>query len=416
MNGILTAFMTKATNLGQIPQDSPEDGLRKTLLITGSYVVILATTSYGLVYLFLGEPLASVAPLFFTLVTIGNLAYTSRTGSYEFFCFSNMILGLFLPSLLTILLGGFVSSSVTIMWALITPMGALLLYDSRRATRWWYAYVLTLIIVGMLEPLFRHPNNLSPGVITAFFISNLLFVSLIVILFLKYFIDQREEAFRLLGIEEQKAQDLLLNILPREIAAILKNEKRTIADQFEGASILFADLVGFTPLTAELAPVEMVNLLNEIFSAFDTLVEKDDLEKIRTIGDNYMVASGVPRPRPDHAQALARLALEMRAYLENRPAYNGKRIEFRIGINSGPVVGGVIGRRKFVYDLWGDAVNIASRMESQGLPGRIQITDATHALIKDEFVCEARGFVPVKGRGELRTWFLVRELSGQGIN
>jgi guanylate cyclase len=416
MNGSLIALASKAVNLGQRPQDSPEDSLRKTLLITGSYAVIAATTSYGLVYLLLGEPLASIAPLFFTSITLVNLAYTRRTGRYEIFRFSNMLLGLFLPSLLTVLLGGFVGSSATILWALITPMGALLLYDTRQAGRWWYAYIVTLIVVGLLDPLVRRPNNLSPGTITVFFISNLLFVSLIVILFLKYFIEQREEAYRRLGVEEQKAQDLLLNILPREIAAILKNEKRTIADQFEGASILFADLVGFTPLSAELAPVEMVNLLNEIFSEFDALVEKYDLEKIRTIGDNYMVAAGVPRPRSDHAQALAQLALDMRAYLDSRPATNGKRIEFRIGINSGPVIGGVIGRRKFVYDLWGDAVNIASRMESQGLPGRIQITDATYALIKDEFECEERGSVPVKGRGDLQTWFLVRELSAQGTN
>jgi guanylate cyclase len=295
------------------------------------------------------------------------------------------------------------------MWSLITPMGAMLLYDSRRALRWGGAYLLTLLVVGLLDPLIRHPNHLSPGVITAFFVLNLAGVSSIVILFLKYFIDDKDQAYRLLHIEERKAQDLLLNILPREIAAILKDNPRTIADQFDGASILFADLVGFTPLTARLAPVEMVNLLNEVFSIFDALVEKYDLEKIRTIGDNYMVASGAPRPRPDHAQALARLALDMQAYLHGRPVENGREISFRIGINSGPVIGGVIGRKKFVYDLWGDPVNLASRMESQGLPGKIQISEATYALIKDEFICEPRGPLAIKGKGEMCTWFLVGE-------
>lgn len=139
---------------------------------------------------------------------------------------------------------------------------------------------------------------------------------------------------------DRKQDTILLNILLGEIAAIFKNEKCTIADQFEGISILFADLVDFTPLTAELAPTEVVELLNEIFSQFDGLVEKYNLEKIRTIGDNYMVASGVPRARPDHAHALAHLALDMRAYLENRPDFNGRRIEFRFGISSGPVIGG----------------------------------------------------------------------------
>jgi guanylate cyclase len=169
---------------------------------------------------------------------------------------------------------------------------------------------------------------------------------------------------------------------------------------------LFADLVGFTPLTAKMAPIEMVNLLNQIFSAFDELVEKYDLEKIRTIGDSYMVAAGVPRPRADHAQALARMALEMQAYICSLPMVYERAVEFRIGINSGPVVGGVIGRKKFVYDIWGDAVNIASRMESQGEAGKVQITQTTYELVKDEFLCEWRGMIEVKGRGAMGAWFL----------
>jgi adenylate cyclase len=306
-------------------------------------------------------------------------------------------------------LGGIVGSSAVILWSLITPMGALLLYDSRQAVRWIVAYLAMILLTGLIDPYIRAPNNLPESAITVFFILNLVGVSTIVILFLKYFLDQKDQAFKLLRSEEEKAEELLLNILPREIAAILKNEKRTIADQYDGASILFADLVGFTPLTAEMAPVEMVELLNEIFSQFDSLVEKYDLEKIRTIGDNYMVASGVPRPRPDHAGALARLALDMRAYLDSRPRRNGRRVDFRIGINSGPVIGGVIGRKKFVYDLWGDAVNTASRMESHSLPGKIQVTQATYELIQDDFRFEPRGMTQVKGKGEMQTWFLVGE-------
>jgi class 3 adenylate cyclase len=153
----------------------------------------------------------------------------------------------------------------------------------------------------------------------------------------------------------------------------------------------------------------MVSLLNEIYSHFDTLVEKYDLEKIRTIGDNYMVASGVPRPRPDHAKAMACMALEMNAYTQTISDKCGYPIQFRIGINSGPVVGGVIGRRKFVFDIWGDAVNIASRMESQGVPGKIQIAQPLYEQISDQFCCEYRGKIPVKGWGEMDTWFLVSE-------
>jgi guanylate cyclase len=227
------------------------------------------------------------------------------THRYHLLRFSQLFFGLAAPFLFTLVLGGLVGSSAVILWSLITPMGALLLHDSRGAVRWSIAYLGVVILAGVIDPYIRAPNHLPDLLITLFFVLNLTSVSAIVIFFLKYFIDQKERAFRLLRIEEEKAENLLLNILPREIAAILKNEKRTIAEQFDGASILFADLVGFTPLTAELAPVEMVELLNEIFSQFDGLVEKYDLEKIRTIGENYMVTSRAPSARPDHAQALA---------------------------------------------------------------------------------------------------------------
>jgi class 3 adenylate cyclase len=210
-----------------------------------------------------------------------------------------------------------------------------------------------------------------------------------------------------LEAERTKSEALLHAILPAVIVQRLKFGETLIADKFATATILFADLVNFTPMTIELAPGEMVELLNEIFSHFDSLTAKYGVEKIRTIGDNYMVASGVPRPRPDHAHALARMALEMSAYLQSRPPVRDKQVNFRIGINSGPLIGGVIGNRKFQYDLWGDAVNIASRMESSGTAGKIQITAETYALIKDEFVCEPRGKVMVKGKGELETWYLV---------
>jgi class 3 adenylate cyclase len=148
-------------------------------------------------------------------------------------------------------------------------------------------------------------------------------------------------------------------------------------------------------------------LLNVIFSYFDALVERYDLEKIQTIGDGYMVAAGVPRPRPDHAQAVARMALDMLAYIQSRPAYRGTKLDMRIGIHSGPVVAGVIGQKKFLYDLWGDTVNTASRMESHGLPGKIQVSEVTYELIQAEFACEYRGVIPIKGKGEMATWYLL---------
>jgi guanylate cyclase len=194
--------------------------------------------------------------------------------------------------------------------------------------------------------------------------------------------------------------------LPKEIAPILKGGEMTIAERFESASVLFADIVGSTPLFSELTPEEAVEWLNEVFTLFDHLVEKYGLEKIRTIGDNYMVASGVPVPNPDHAQAIGHLALDMIQGLKEVSARNGKHLEFRVGINSGPLVGGVIGQSKFHYDLYGDTVNIASRMESHGEVGKVQLTRATYELLKDDFECVARGRIPIKGGDEMETWFL----------
>ena len=179
-----------------------------------------------------------------------------------------------------------------------------------------------------------------------------------------------------------------------------------IADSIESATVLFADVVDFTPMSATMTPDELVGLLNEVFATFDGFVDELGMEKIKTVGDEYMAAAGVPRPRADHAHAAAELALRIR---DHAAAYDfgGNRITLRIGINSGPVVAGIIGVRKFAYDLWGDAVNTASRMESSGLAGAIQITEATHELIKDDFVCEPRGVIDVKGKGSMATYLLV---------
>jgi adenylate cyclase len=231
---------------------------------------------------------------------------------------------------------------------------------------------------------------------------------LLVFTLLALFADQRRNALAALRVEQAKAESLLLNILPQSIADRLKAEPRTIADQFSSASILFADVVDFTPLSERLPPAEVVGLLDHLFSHFDELAEHYGLEKIKTIGDCYMVAAGVPSPRPDHARALALMALDMQAAMRSVDAEVGQLgLELRVGINSGPVVAGVIGRKRFLYDLWGDAVNTASRMESHGTSGRIQITGATKELLEDEFVCEPRGAIPIKGKGEIEAWYLV---------
>jgi guanylate cyclase len=251
-------------------------------------------------------------------------------------------------------------------------------------------------------------NNIPPLVGRTLLTIGVVTTSLFALGIMLYFVNQRNQALGLLRQEQAKSEALLRNILPDDVAADLKEHGRTTARHYDQASILFADVVDFTPLSATRSPTELVDLLNEVFSLFDKLAGKYELEKIKTIGDAYMVAAGVPQPRPDHAEAITRMALDVRRAVEERE-FGGRRLSLRLGINSGPVVARVIGDRKFSYDLWGDTVNTASRMESHGVASAIQITDATYALIRDRFICEARGTVAVKGKGAMHVWHVVGE-------
>lgn len=206
--------------------------------------------------------------------------------------------------------------------------------------------------------------------------------------------------------QRRRSDDLLFSILPRPIAELLKQRQQTIASSFDNVTVLFADLVSFTPLAAKMPPIELVRMLNDIFSIFDRLVEKFEVEKVKTIGDAYMVVGGLPKVRSDHGVAVAALALEMKRSLQYFRSPLGSPLQLRMGIHSGPVVAGVIGTKKFSYDLWGDTVNLASRMESQGEPGRIQLTEATYQLIRHRFPCDRRGVIEAKGLGEVMTYWL----------
>jgi class 3 adenylate cyclase len=215
-------------------------------------------------------------------------------------------------------------------------------------------------------------------------------------------------ANHLLEAERARAERLLLNVLPASVAARLKERPGGIADDFEEVGILFADIVDFTPLAACLPAADVVRLLNEVFTAFDALADRFGLEKIKTIGDAYMAAAGLPEPREDHAAALAEMALAMREKVADfRRADNGLPLEIRVGINTGPVVAGVIGTRKFIYDLWGDTVNVASRLESHGRPGAIQCTEAAYRLLSERYAFDGPTPLVLKGRGELPVYLLL---------
>jgi guanylate cyclase len=293
--------------------------------------------------------------------------------------------------------GGLVASGVDAIFSVAIVVLILILFGTRTAAWWFVAFVasvvLTLLVPNWVDPLYVVE---TPEAEIAF---NLVAFGLLMLLAMIYFVRERDRF-------QKESDDLLHNILPDDIAQRLKVDSALIADSFDAASVLFADMVNFTPMSAAMTPPQLIELLNDVFATFDGFVEELGLEKIRTVGDEYMVASGVPQARPDHAHAIAELALRIRDHTEAHQ-FDGHDIRLRIGINSGPLVAGVVGKHKFSYDLWGDVVNVASRMESEGIPGSIQVTEATYELIRDRFVCEPRGVISVKGKGEMYTYLLL---------
>ena len=223
--------------------------------------------------------------------------------------------------------------------------------------------------------------------------------------------DNEQAYLRLIEQERATSDRLLLNVLPKVIADRLRSERRLIVDQLPAVTVLFADIANFTLLAVRVSPEELIEWLNDVFSAFDDLATTHGLEKIKTIGDAYMAAAGLPTPRPDHAEAAAAMALGMLDRVSHMTTPNGDPFHIRIGLDSGPVVAGVIGTAKFSYDLWGDAVNTASRMEAHGLSDRIQVTPATCELLSPHFQLEERGMIAVKGKGDMQTYWLVGRLS-----
>jgi len=392
-------WSNRLARIGADPRDDADTRASKALLVLISVLILPISLIWSALYLAFGSPVGWV-PLGYSVVLLGSIVLFARTRNFPTFLRVGQVAILLAPTLSMIPLGGFLDAGGVGIWGILAPLGALVFDDVRTAVRWYVAYALVFLGSGLAGELY---GGVSPAVprwfTTTMLALNIAVGGTIVFTLLAVFAQQRRDA-------QARADNLLLNILPRSIADRLKAETRTIADQFSSASILFADVVDFPPLAERLPAGEVVGVLDRLFSHFDVLADRHGLEKIKTIGDCYMVAAGVPSPRPDHARALALMALDMQAAMCSEDEVGELGLQLRVGINSGPVVAGVIGRKRFLYDLWGDAVNTASRMESHGASGRIQITRATMELLDGEFVCEPRGTIPIKGKGEVETWYL----------
>jgi adenylate cyclase len=392
--------------IGADPRDDEELSQKKALLVRLAVLIAPVSVVWGILYLAFGS-WVGIAPLVYCAISVGSLVVFARTKNFRFLLVVQLLDILVAPTAGgQMLVGGFLPSGAVGLWGILAPMGALVFLEVRRAVRWFVAFLFVFSLTGILGELLFPDADLPMWFTSTMLALNVVGAASIAFTLLATFAHQRNEALSALRGEQEKSEALLVNVLPGSIAARLKATDRTIADHFDATSILFADVVDFTPLSQLLPPTEMVDILDRLFSHFDELVERHGLEKIKTVGDCYMAAAGVPDPHADHARRAALLALDMREAVATSAVAGREGLELRIGINSGPVVAGVIGRKRFIYDLWSDAVNTASRMESHGTPGEIQITGATYELVKDEFVCRPRGTIVVKGKGEMETWYL----------
>ncbi len=400
--------------------DTPEDKLRKSLLIFACAFMNFAVVLWLAIYWMMGLNFSSNVPLAYQLVSIGSLVIYLKTKNFEVFRFVQLSLFLFAPFIMQWSIGSSVSSSGVMLWALLAPIGALVVSDWKESVPWFFAYIVMTIISGAFDYFLGTGNegNLSMKTIGVFFALNFVAMSSIIYFLVRYFVvemerikTQLDQQHQLLEQEQEKSERVLLNVLPGAIAERLKNDQGgLIADGYADVTVMFVDLVNFTQLTEMLAPTEMVGLLNDIFSGFDTLSEKYGVEKIKTMGDAYMVVGGFDRTRSTYTCDIADMAMEMRDFVANNPKFTKYHLSVHTGIATGPVVAGVIGTKRFIYDLWGDTVNIASRLTDEATFGVIQVDKMTYNRLHDSFAFEPRATVNIKGKGEMAMYRLTARL------
>lgn len=395
--------------------DSPEEKLRKSLLIFACSFMNLAVVLWLAIYWLMGLNFSANVPLYYQLVSVGSLIYYLRTKQFEVFRFVQLSLFLFAPFAMQWSMGSSITSSGIMLWALLAPIGALVVSNWRESVPWFFAYIVMTIVSGVFDYFLGAGNEggMPIKTIGVFFALNFIAMSSIIYFLVRHFVIEMEkikvqlaQQHQLLEEEQKKSERVLLNVLPSAIAQRLKNEQGLIADGYADVTVMFVDLVNFTQLTEMLAPTEMVGLLNEIFSGFDVLSEKYGVEKIKTMGDAYMVVGGFDPERIAYTADIADMAIEMRDYVANHPGFAKYHLSVHTGIATGPVVAGVIGTKRFIYDLWGDTVNIASRLTDEATFGLIQVDKVTYNRLHDSFAFEPRATVNIKGKGEMAMYRL----------
>ncbi|MBA3696676.1 MAG: adenylate/guanylate cyclase domain-containing protein [Methylotenera sp.] len=358
----------------------------------------------------LGEGYAVMAavPYLYLIVSYASLFIFYRYKRFEYFTFTQLIMLLVMPFFMQWAIGGYAASSGVAIWAILSPVGALMILGTRPSTPWFLLFIGLAFVSWIMNPYFA--SNALPiptDIKNAFFLMNITGTAAILYGVLRYFQAQKERVMLSLAIEQGRSDKLLLNILPFAVAERLKKNDMRIADHYESVTVMFADLVNFTQISEKMPPTQLLDLLSQVFSRFDTLADKYEVEKIKTIGDAYMVISGAPVVCVNHAHRIAQMALEMHTVLKEVAYQTGIDLNMRVGINTGPVVAGVIGNSKFSYDLWGDTVNMASRMEDTCPHNAIQVTEATQKILHGLYTFQNRPDVEVKGKGVIETYILI---------
>lgn len=395
-----------------------EDDHENVRLVKGMFTIVASATVllsfvWVIVYFALGVPRSAAIPLAYQVLTVGSLAFVARTKRFKWFHNTQMTMYLVFPFVLMWSLGGFANGSAVGVWAVSAPLIAV----GDRPWRWMGGFVGLAIASGLLDgTLAESAPDLASGATTVLFALNLTGAGFVVFLGLAYSIRERNAARAALAVkheeliaEQERSQSLLLNILPPPIARRMLAGEDLIADHVPAVTVLFADIVGFTSLSADMSPGQVVSFLNGVFGDLDDLADRLGLDKIKTLGDGYMAVGNATRPLPNHLDLVLDMALAMRDEIAGRE-FGQAALQFRIGIDAGVAVGAIIGKRRFTYDLWGNAVNAASRMESHGTPGEIQVTARVAGMAGDRYQFERRGEIDVKGIGMMETFILRRRI------
>ena len=402
-----------------ILEDDPETiRLVKSMTTVVSVAVIAVCIPWVVIYLALGSVQSAAIPFTYQVITVVGLVHLARTKSITFLRQSQLTMYLVFPFLLMWTLGGFRNGSAVAIWAVSAPLVAV----GTNPWPWTGGFVGLSALSVLIDPtLAQSAPDIPTWMVTTLFALNFIGVGSTVLVALVYSGREQSKAKAALQLkhaelelEQARSDQLLLNILPASIAERLKSGEEVIADRVPDVTVLFADIVGFTPLTRDMSPQEVVEALSSIFGDLDDIADRFNLDKIKTLGDGYMAVGNATQPLEDHTSAVLGMALEMRDRVAGR-AFGPGVLEFRIGIDTGQAVGAVIGKKRFTYDLWGNTINAASRMESHGLPGQVQTTSRVAEMMSGQFVFDERGVIDVKGIGEMTTYLLRHRIDRPSI-